>query len=150
MLVINNMLDYPSAEHGFYDEAGIGSKESVKKLLKLPKTMKDMLLMLHNEVGNKEDHLRSLRAIGFSHSRKFLFKTLLVPLINIFLSLIDLRMNAYIMDLPAGYVCRVKPTKEQKIPMTWTSFYETYIHFLMQVYKLKVRRRVKSTCLTLS
>lgn len=52
-------------------------------------------------------------------------------------------MNAYIMDSPAGYVCRVKPTKEQKIPMTLTSFYETYIPFLIQVYKLKVTSKVE-------
>lgn len=82
MIVAKYMLEFASAEHGFYDEAGIGSKESVEKMLKLPKTMKDMLLMLHNEMGNKECHLRALRVIGFSHTRKF-FKKKLVPSINI-------------------------------------------------------------------
>ena len=51
----------------------------------------------------------------------------------------DLRMNSMVLDMPAGYVCRITPLVEQKVGATLGEiFYKTYLPFLEQVIRLKV------------
>ncbi|KAI7860141.1 hypothetical protein BDC45DRAFT_564145 [Circinella umbellata] len=91
MIITKNMVEYGLAEHGYDDEAGVGSKELVERFIKLPKTMKDMLVRLASEISNEEYKIRQLKVVGFSHTHT--------------------RVTGMIMNVPAGYVCRVKPLK---------------------------------------
>ncbi|KAI9490707.1 hypothetical protein BDB00DRAFT_836427 [Zychaea mexicana] len=117
LIIARNMLEFASAEHDYLNEAGVGAKELVEKLVKLPKNMKDMMLSLAAEMGNDEAGIRSLRIVGFSHTH--------------------LRVNTSVMDVPAGYTCRIKHFEEIRIPCELRNFYNTYIKFLKQVYRLK-------------
>ncbi|KAI9489665.1 hypothetical protein BDB00DRAFT_841920 [Zychaea mexicana] len=54
-----------------------------------------------------------------------------------------LRMKTYVMDVPDGYVCRIREIKQQQIPETLIDFYETYIPYLEAM--LKIKGIVKST-----
>ena len=70
MTIAKDMLEFGSAEHVYFDESGAGSKELIERFIKLPKTMKDMLLQLGSELHNDESCLRALRVVGFCHTRK--------------------------------------------------------------------------------
>ena len=73
MILKKDGLEYGSAEHGFPDESGVGEKELNETFLKLPKTLKDMMLKLIEEVNYDEATIRSLRVVGLVHSRKCFF-----------------------------------------------------------------------------
>ncbi|KAG2219818.1 hypothetical protein INT45_001150 [Circinella minor] len=106
LILTKDNLEYGSAEHGFDDESGVGEKELHETYTKLPKTMKNMMMKLMAEVDYDEKAIRSLRVVGLVHSH--------------------LRMTAYLMDVPDGYVCRIRKLGEQRIPDTLTDFYDTY------------------------
>ena len=73
LIISKNMLEYGASEHGYEDEAGVGMKELTERYLKLPKTLKDMMLKIGQYIDNDRKALRSLRIIGFSHTRKFIY-----------------------------------------------------------------------------
>ncbi|KAI7855319.1 hypothetical protein BDC45DRAFT_534565 [Circinella umbellata] len=98
MLIAKDMLEFGSAEQGYFD----GNR-----------TMKDMLL-LGSEMYNNENCFQTLRVI-----------------------LVNLRVTPLVMNVSDGYICRVKPLKQQKISMELANFYDIFIPFLMDVYKMK-------------
>ncbi|KAI9490694.1 hypothetical protein BDB00DRAFT_875027 [Zychaea mexicana] len=99
------MLRFASAEHGYSDEAGVGAKELVQKLLKLPKKIKDMLFRIDAEVNNDERKIRLICVVGYSHTH--------------------LRVVTSVMDAPAGYVCKIEHQQELRIPTELQNFYKT-------------------------
>ncbi|KAI7858512.1 hypothetical protein BDC45DRAFT_310213 [Circinella umbellata] len=118
LILTKDNLEYGSAEHGFDDESGVEEKELHETYIKLPKTMKDMMMKLMAEVDYDEKAIRSLRVVGLVHSH--------------------LQMTTYLMDVPDGYVCRIRKLREQRIPDTLTDFHDTYIPILEVVLKVKV------------
>ncbi|KAI7847387.1 hypothetical protein BDC45DRAFT_355726 [Circinella umbellata] len=127
LILTKEHLEFGAAEHGFDDESGVGEKELNETYTKLPKTMKDLMMKLAASVDYDETTMRSLRVVGLVHSH--------------------LRMTAYVMDIPDGYVCRIRKIKEQTIPSSLSDFYNTYIPFLEVV--LKVKGIVKTTMETI-
>ncbi|KAI7847299.1 hypothetical protein BDC45DRAFT_358386 [Circinella umbellata] len=83
LIISKNMLEYGAAEHGYEDEAGVGTKELTERYLKLPKTLKDMMLKIGQYLDNDRKALHT-----------------------------HLRMVGLIMDAPCGYVCRIRELKE--------------------------------------
>ncbi|KAG2228361.1 hypothetical protein INT45_011153 [Circinella minor] len=53
-----------AGENGYADEAGVGTKEIAEKMLKLPKTLKDMALRLASAVDNEEKKIRKIQVVG--------------------------------------------------------------------------------------
>ncbi|KAG2216828.1 hypothetical protein INT45_003157 [Circinella minor] len=124
LILKKEQLEYGASENGGADEAGIGAKEVTEKYIKLPKTLKDMALRLAADLNNEEKKIRKLQIVGIINTH--------------------LRMNSMILDMPAGYVCRITPLVEQKIGATLgEQMYKTYIPFLKQVIMLKMM--VKNT-----
>ena len=66
------MVEFAVSEQGYSDEAGCGAKELSELYLKLPKNVKDMLLNIGRHLDNDRKSIRSIRTIGFSHTRKFI------------------------------------------------------------------------------
>lgn len=140
------MVEFAIAEQGYSDEAGCGAKELGERYLKLPKNLKDVLLNIGRHLDNDVKSIRSIRTVGFSHTRKFIsfFTTSYSYHMKYRYGFIDchicvdLRMTGLIMDAPRGYVCRVRELKEVAIPCEFERFWKTYIQFLKHVYILKV------------
>ncbi|KAI7847032.1 hypothetical protein BDC45DRAFT_576277 [Circinella umbellata] len=71
------------------------------------------------DMGNEEKKIRNIQVIGIISTH--------------------LRMNNMVLDMPAGYVCRVTPLIEQRIGATLGELFHTiYLPFLEQVIRLKV------------
>ena len=63
-------LEYGASENGYGDEVGVGSKEICEKYLKLPKTLKDMALLLTTDMSNEEKKIRNIQVIGIINTCK--------------------------------------------------------------------------------
>ncbi|KAI7857608.1 hypothetical protein BDC45DRAFT_532449 [Circinella umbellata] len=118
LILKKEQMEYGASENGGADEAGIGSKELIEKYIKLPKKLKDMALRLAADLDNEEKKIRKLQIIGILNTH--------------------LRMSSVVLDMPAGYVCRITPLVEQKVGATLEeSFYKNYLRFLEQIIRLK-------------
>ncbi|KAI7855310.1 hypothetical protein BDC45DRAFT_568213 [Circinella umbellata] len=110
------------------EERYLSSDGSIKKILGVKPDMliaKDML-----EFGSAEQGY-------FDGNRLKLFQLRYRgPTINAIFNL-DLRVTPLVMNVSDGYICRVKPLKQQKISMELANFYDIFIPFLMDVYKMK-------------
>ncbi|KAI7848556.1 hypothetical protein BDC45DRAFT_305974 [Circinella umbellata] len=100
-----------------YNENHVGDDGRIKP--KVQGYKPDMALRLAADLDNEEKNIRKLQVVGIINTH--------------------LRMDSMVLDMPAGYICRIMPLVEQKIGATLgEQLYKTYIPFLEQVIILKM------------
>ncbi|KAI8376894.1 hypothetical protein BD560DRAFT_391031 [Blakeslea trispora] len=96
LILTKDSLELGSGENGRFTGSACGNKEHAEKVLKNPKTMKNMMNLMINQIRNKEQLIHELQVIGFTH--------------------FHLKAKLSVMDVPCGYVCRIRHFEELKVP----------------------------------
>ncbi|KAI8387381.1 hypothetical protein BD560DRAFT_382294 [Blakeslea trispora] len=70
LILTKDALEFGIGENGRFTGSACSNKESNEKMLKNPKTMKNMMNVLVKQIKNKKQLIRELQIIGFTHFRK--------------------------------------------------------------------------------
>ncbi|CAJ0886020.1 11691_t:CDS:10, partial [Entrophospora sp. SA101] len=96
--VLGSIDEFALSEEGKNWEGETASKYLLDRGLKAPKIMKDMIQQKINKVGIDFVKKNHIEIIGFHHAAQHL--------------------KIHVMDVPAGYVCRLRSSCRTKIPST--------------------------------
>ncbi|OBZ81111.1 hypothetical protein A0J61_10840 [Choanephora cucurbitarum] len=101
LILTKNSVELGSGENGRYTGSACNDKEVNEKKLKNPKTMKNMLNVMIQNLKKKQ-LANELEVVGFCH--------------------FHLKAELSVMDVPGGYVCRLRRFEELKVPEDEASF----------------------------
>lgn len=113
MLLCQSRLEVGGGECGKHTEE-TDTKMMKERDLKLPKALKDMLFKLRQNTNEKI--LRRVMVLGmlqYGMECYMCYSYACIPLIYCF---IGLKMTLLLMDMPAGYICRVTRTGIVTVP----------------------------------
>ncbi|KAI8376899.1 hypothetical protein BD560DRAFT_445418 [Blakeslea trispora] len=102
LILTKDAIEFGSGENGRYTGSACNNKEENEKKIKNPKTMKNMMNMLVKKIKHKKHLVNELQVIGFCHYH--------------------LKAKLSIMDVPAGYVCRLRHFEELTVPQDQEMF----------------------------
>ncbi|SAM00626.1 hypothetical protein [Absidia glauca] len=111
-------LEYGAAEDGATYDGAFGRKRMYEAELKLPKTLKDMMMMMCNDCDWDGSMMTKIEVVGYCHSGTV--------------------AEFLIMDNPSGYVCRLSRSRLYQVPHSYEEF-PKLLHLLAASMRMKLR-----------